>query len=106
MVYGCPLKELLEYHRHDLSLKSYCLKCLKLRDNKTRSKSEQDHTQKLTKFPIVETRILSPTHKAVSAGKVLAHPKKDSLGNKVVLALPYTNTPVALLQYSNTLTLL
>ena len=46
------------------------------------------------------------SHKAVSAGKVLAHPKKDSLGNKVVLALPYTNTPVALLQYSNTLTLL
>ena len=44
-------------------------------------------------------------YKAVSAGKVLAHPKKDSLGNKVVLALPYTNTPVALLQYSNTLTL-
>ena len=39
------LKELLEYHRHDLSLKSYCFKCLKLRDNKTRSKSEQDHTQ-------------------------------------------------------------
>ena len=43
---------------------------------------------------------------AVSAGKVLALPKKDSLGNKVVLALPYTNTPVALLQYYYTPTLL
>ena len=43
---------------------------------------------------------------AVSAGKVLALPKKDSLGNKVVLALPYTNTSVALLQHYYTPTLL
>ena len=43
---------------------------------------------------------------AVSVGKVLALPKKDSLGNKVVLALPYTNTFVALLQHYITPTLL
>ena len=47
-----------------------------------------------------------PTLTAVSAGKVLALPKKDSLGNKVVLALPYTNTSVALLQHYYTPTLL
>ena len=39
---------------------------------------------------------------AESVGKVLALPIKDSFTNKIVLALPYTNTFVAVLQHYNT----
>ena len=53
----------------------------------------------LLKIPIYVPRVPLT---AESVGKVLALPKNNSLGNKVVLALPYTNTFVAVLQHYNT----
>ena len=46
--------------------------------------------------------LIVSTLTAESVGTVLALPIKDSFTNKIVLALPYTNTFVAVIQHYNT----